>query len=123
MKHFDVFNFVKTAKEFGVNEQFAEYKARQIEQAINTIANEVKMEIKKELHSDDLVTKNDLKRQLEIVKLELQKEIQEVQKTIEILRGDLKSDIKTLEIKLLIIYGSGFLIMFGMLAKGFHWVL
>ena len=123
MKRFDVFNFVKTAKEFGVNEQFAEYKARQIEQAINTIANEVKMEIKKELHSDDLVTKNDLKRKLEIVKLELQKEIQEVQKTIEILRGDLKSDIKTLEIKLLIIYGSGFLIMFGMLAKGFHWVL
>lgn len=28
MKHFDVFNFVKTAKEFGVNEQFAEYEVR-----------------------------------------------------------------------------------------------
>ena len=75
IKYFDVFNFVKKAKEFGVNEQFSEYEARQIEQAINTIAYQVKAEIKQELHADELVTNANLKQQLEIVKLELQKEI------------------------------------------------
>lgn len=105
MKHFDVFNFVKTAKEFGVNEQFAEYEVRQIEQAINTIANEVKMEIKKELHSDELVTKNDLKQQLEIVKLELQKEIAQASN------------------KALLLMGSFGIFFLAVLAKGFHWVL
>ena len=115
MKYFDVFNFVKKAKEFGVNEQFAEYEARQIEQAISTIAHDVKAEIKQELHSDELVTRADLKQQLEIVKLELQKEI-------EISRSESKSDIKSLEIKLLTIYGGGFLVLLGVLAKGFHWL-
>lgn len=70
-KYFDVFNFVKKAKEFGVNEQFAEYEARQIEQAINAIATDIKAEIRQEIHSDELVTKKDL----ELVKLELQKEM------------------------------------------------
>jgi uncharacterized FlaG/YvyC family protein len=74
-KYFDVFNFVKKAREFGVNEQFAEYEARQIEQAINAIANDVKAEIKQKIHSDELATKKDL----ELVKLELQKEIKEIE--------------------------------------------
>jgi hypothetical protein len=112
MKYFDVFNFVKKAKEFGVNEQFAEYEARQIEQAINTIANEVKMEIKKELHSDELVTKNDLKQQLEIVKLELQKEIEIVRK-----------EIAQASNKALLLMGTFGIFFLGALAKGFHWVL
>ncbi len=43
------------------------------EQAIHTIAYEVKAEIKQELHADKLATKADL----EIVKLKLQKEITE----------------------------------------------
>ena len=105
MKYFDVFNFVKKAKEFGVNEQFAEYEARQIEQAINTIANEVKMEIKKELHSDEIVTKSDLKQQLEIVKLELKKEIAQASN------------------KALLLMGTFGIFFLGVLAKGFHWVL
>ena len=79
VKHFDVFNFVKKAKEFGVNEQFAEYEARQIEQAINTLSHEINANIKQELHPDELITKNELKQQLEIVKLELQKEIANIE--------------------------------------------
>jgi hypothetical protein len=33
----------------------------------------------------------------------------------------LKTDIKSLEIKILTLYGAGFLILLGVLAKGFHW--
>jgi hypothetical protein len=63
------------------------------------------MEIKKELHSDELVTKNDLKQQLEIVKLELQKEIAQASN------------------KALLLMGTFGIFFLGALAKGFHWVL
>lgn len=63
------------------------------------------MEIKKELHSDELVTKNDLKQQLEIVKLELQKEIAQASH------------------KALLLMGTFGIFFLGALAKGFHWVL
>ena len=36
-------------------------------------------------------------------------------------KADIKTEIKSLEVKLMVIYGSGFLIMLGVLAKGFHW--
>ncbi|MFN7094822.1 MAG: hypothetical protein ACK4M7_05615 [Burkholderiales bacterium] len=78
---------------------------------INIVSTEIKAEIKQELHADELVTKGDLKQQLEITKLELQKEIEVV-----------RNDIKKSEIVLLIIFGSGFLTLFGLLAKGFHWI-
>ena len=113
-KYFDVFEFVKKAKEFGVNEQFAEYEARQIAQAINTIATEVKAEIKQELCSDELVTKGNLKQQLEIVKLELQKEIELVRKEIEIVRKEIaQSSNKT------IIWIGGLLLGSGLLQHFF----
>lgn len=65
------------------------------------------------------------KKDLEVVKLELQKEIIEtkgsLQKEIEILRSELKTYIKNLELKILSLHGGGFLILVGILAKGFHW--
>ena len=37
IKHFDVLEYVKKAKEFGIKEEFAEYSARQIGQLLDTI--------------------------------------------------------------------------------------
>lgn len=72
--YFDVHNFVKKAKEFGVNEQFAEYEARQVERAINSVLEKTKQETKEIFNSKELATKGDI----ELAKLELQKEISEL---------------------------------------------
>jgi hypothetical protein len=117
-RYFDALTFVRKSRELGVPEQLAEYQARQFEQVINIVSNEIKAEIKQELHADELLTKGDLKQQLEITKLELQKEIEIVRREIEVVRNDIKKS----EIVLLIIFGSGFLTMLGVLAKGFHWI-
>jgi hypothetical protein len=36
-KHFDILEYMKKAKEYGIKEEFAEYQARQIEQIAETI--------------------------------------------------------------------------------------
>jgi hypothetical protein len=33
----------------------------------------------------------------------------------------LQNSLKSLEIKLMALYGAGFLVLLGILAKGFHW--
>ncbi|MFN7094683.1 MAG: hypothetical protein ACK4M7_04890 [Burkholderiales bacterium] len=124
-RYFDALTFVRKSRELGVPEQIAEYQARQFEQVINIVSTEIKAEIKQELHADELVTKGDLKQQLEITKLELQKEIEVVRREIEVVRREIevvRNDIKKSEIVLLIIFGSGFLALLGVLAKGFHWI-
>lgn len=68
-KHFDVLSYVKKAKELGANEELAEYQARQIEQLADTIQ-EQRQEIES-LKQLEPATKKDL----EVLKLELQKEI------------------------------------------------
>lgn len=81
--HFDILEFVKIAKENGVSEKFAEYQARQME-----LLSEVVQEQKSKIlisESKDLVTKGDL----EITKLELQKEIEIVRKEIAELKSNL----------------------------------
>ena len=62
------------------------------------------------LKAKDSTTKGDVRES----ELRLQKEI-------EVLRGDIKSEIKSLEIKLMLLYGVGFVVLLGILAKGFHW--
>ena len=95
-EHFDVFNFVKKAKEFGLNEQFAEYEARQIEKAIEIAVSTARLE----METKDLATKTDI----EIVRKEIELAIN---KTILWVVGILSG------------YGIFFL---GVLAKGFHWL-
>ena len=87
-KHFDILDYVKKAKEYGASDEFAEYNARQIEQAIEIAVTTVR----EDLHIAELATKKDI-----------------------------ELAIKSLEVKLMTLYGSGFLILLGVLAKGFHW--
>lgn len=41
---------------------------------------------------------------------------------LELVRLSLQNDIKVAVIKLMAMYGAGFLIILGILAKGFHWI-
>lgn len=77
-QYFDVHNFVKKAKELGVNEQFAEYEARQIEQAIETMSEQTNkaiekatMAIKVDIKDKDLATKGDIRESELRIKVEL----------------------------------------------------
>ena len=64
VKHFDVLNYVKKAKEFGATEEFAEFNARQIEEAISIAVTTIE--------SKELATKNDIATlQKELVAVEL----------------------------------------------------
>ena len=114
-QHFDVFNYVKKSKEFGANEQLAEYQARQIEQALFNITREVKEEIKQDLHADDLVTKENLKQQLEILKLDIEKQMESVRTQIS------QASNKTI-LWVVGIMGTFGVFFLGILAKGFHWL-
>ena len=58
IKHFDVLEYVKKAKEFGIKEEFAEYSARQIELLSDTIQ-EQNIKIN-QLESKEPVTKSDV---------------------------------------------------------------
>ena len=76
IKHFDVLAYVKKVKELGTSEELAEYQARQIEQLADTIQEQrQEIEVLKQLEP---ATKKDL----EVIKLELQKEIAEVKNSL-----------------------------------------
>lgn len=98
VSNFDAFEYVKESKKLGINEEFAELQAKKFLEFSKTIHDQ-QIEIEA-LRENEPVSKKDL----EIVKLELQKEI------------------KSLEVKLLFVYGTGFIALLGVLAKGFHWL-
>ena len=83
MKHFDVLDFVKKSKELGATQEMAEFQARQIEILADTIQ-EQNQEIEA-LKKSEPATKRDL----EIIKLELQKEIEIVRREIEVVRKEI----------------------------------
>lgn len=114
--NFDVLDFVKKSKEYGVDERFAELQARKFVEMSSVIHDQqIEIDVLKE---KEPATKKDL----EIVKLELQKEIGEVNSNLQKEIIKVQKEIKNLEIKLLLFYGSGFLMLLGILAKGFHWL-
>lgn len=71
IKYFDTHEFVKECKRLGLSEELAEYQVKQYEKAIEVAVTNVKDEIK----LDDLATKDDLKKEIELLRLSLQKEI------------------------------------------------
>ena len=98
-KHFDILEYVKKAKEYGVSDQFAEYNARQIEHAIDIAVNT----IREEVQYKELATKGDIRES----ELRLQKEIVTAKnQTILWLVGVLSA------------YGTFFM---GIIAKALHW--
>ena len=67
VKHFDVLEYVKKAKENGVKEEFAEFQARQIEQLSDIIQEQnlkiSQLELKDPLTKSDFLTvKEDIKK-------------------------------------------------------------
>jgi|SRR6185437_3439633 len=68
---FDVVDYIKKLRNVGVSQEIAEVQGQELSHAIKTMANEVKIEIKQELHSDNLATKGDVRES----ELRLQKEI------------------------------------------------
>lgn len=74
VKHFDILAYVQQAKKLGTSEELAELQARQIEQAIDIAITT----IKEEIMLKDLATKKDL----EVTKLDLQKEISQASNKI-----------------------------------------
>lgn len=109
VKHFDVLDYVNQAKRLGVSQELAELQARQFEHITDVIQEQnTKLDILDKLKP---ATKGDVRES----ELRLQKEIL-------LLKNDLQKEMKSLEIKLMSLYGGGFLIVLGLLAKGFHWL-
>ena len=76
IEHFDILGYIKKAKEYGIREEFAEFNARQIERLTDTIQDQqIKLDA---IEAKEPATKKDL----EIVKLELQKEIAELKNSL-----------------------------------------
>jgi ethanolamine utilization protein EutP (predicted NTPase) len=97
-KHFDAFIYIKKAKELGTSEELAEFQARQIEYAIEVAIAAIQ--------AKDLATKADIS----MVRAELREAGLRLQ-----------SSLKSLEMKLMTVYVSGFFMLLGILAQGFHW--
>lgn len=105
--HLDALEYVKQAKVLGEKEELAEHQVRFIEQAIGIAAEK----------NNHFSTKHDVTE----TELKLTKEICAVQKEIEVLRKEIKEVELRLTVRLLTIFGGGFLVLVGMMAKGFHW--
>ncbi len=65
--NFDALDYVKKSKELGVPEQIAEYQARQFEESIRIAVNTAQHNI----DSENLVTKSDLKIEVEKLRTEI----------------------------------------------------
>ena len=104
---FDPIEYAKQLRSVGVSQEQADIQAQTIERIIVDVLQQSKQESKELYENKELATKGDVLR---------------IEKEIEILRGEFKNDIKSLEIKLMLLYGGGFLILLGVLAKGFHWL-
>ena len=110
IRFFDVIEYVKKLRNLGVKQEVAEVQAQEIEYAIETAVERSRKEFK----NKELATKHDL----EIVKFELQKEIEIVRQEIK----ELEVKIKNVEIRLMLLMAGGYATMLGVMAKGFHWI-
>lgn len=82
---FNVLEYVKKLRSVNFTQEQAEMQALEMEQVISRISIDIKADIRQELHVDELSTKKDI----EIVKLELQKEIEMLRKEIEVVRKEI----------------------------------
>jgi predicted RNase H-like nuclease (RuvC/YqgF family) len=139
-RHFDVLSFVKKAKENGIKEEFAEYQAREIEQLAEFQAQEIEkltlkiqeqntkishLEAKEPATKGDLeLIKLELQKEIEVVRKEIEvvrKEIEVVRKDIEVIRQEIRQEISQSKIWALLIFGSGWVSMLAIVSRGFHW--
>jgi hypothetical protein len=99
-KHFNGVEYMQRLKKVKFTDEQAEILAKETEDLISNVLEHAKEQAKSEFESKDLATKGDVRES----ELRLQKEI------------------KSLEVKLLYLYGTGFVVLLGVLAKGFHWI-
>ena len=119
VQRFDVLDFIDKLTQVVVERKVAEVQARELEhiqaQSVELISNLTNTVQEQKIEIDSLKAKEPAtKKDLEITKLELQKEIEIVRKEIEIVRKD--------TLKFVVWTGVGIVfILGGMLAKGFGW--
>lgn len=104
MKHFSAVEYIQKLRKAEFTEAQAEVVAEIIElqaQNISDYNNRLT-----QFENKDLATKGDISL--------VRSEVRESE-----LR--LQNSLKSLEIKLMALYGAGFLVLLGILAKGFHW--
>ena len=104
MKHFSTVEYIQKLRKAEFTEAQAEVVAEIIElqaQNISDYNNRLT-----QFENKDLATKGDISL--------VRSEVRESE-----LR--LQNSLKSLEIKLMALYGAGFLVLLGILAKGFHW--
>jgi hypothetical protein len=76
---FDVIDYVKKLRNVGISPAAAEVQGQELSHALKTMGREMKTEIKQELNSDNLATKNDIqevKNEIREVELRLRKDLQ-----------------------------------------------
>lgn len=98
-KHFDVLEFVKQSKALGVNDQLAEYQARQLENVIDIAS----VTSREEFNANELATKVDLKTlEVELAKLGAETKQADAKLSVEIkqVEAKLSIEIKQVEAKL-----------------------
>jgi len=99
---FDVVEFIQKLRKANFSQEQSEVLAQETERLLEATISAAKDEVR----SKDAATKGDVRES----ELRLQKEIEVVRR-----------DIKAAEIKLMTLYGIGFLSLLGIIAKGFHW--
>lgn len=101
-KHFSAVDYMQKLRSANFTQQQAETLAQETEFLIEKVIEQTKTSIE----DKDLATKKDV--------LLIQAEIRETELK-------LQNNLKSLELKIMTLYGAGFLVMLGILAKGFHW--
>ena len=106
-QRFEVVEYIKKLRNAGASQELAEVQAQEMEHALANIVKQAKQEFRDALDSKELANKGDIS----LVRSEIRESELRLQK-----------EIKNLEIKLLTLYGGGFFVLLGVLAKGFHWL-
>lgn len=100
---FDVVEYIKKLRNVGVSQEVAEVQAQEMDHAIEIMIENTQITIDKK----NLATKHNL----EVVELNLKKEIEIIRKEIESSKN-----------QMLICMGGFGVFFLGILAKGFHWI-
>lgn len=104
MKHFSTVEYIQKLRKADFTEAQAEVVAEIIELQAQNISDYNNRLM--QFENKDLATKGDIS----LVKSEIRES-----------ELRLQNSLKSLEIKLMALYGAGFLVLLGILAKGFHW--
>ena len=115
---FDIVEYIKKLRSVGMSQEFAEMQAQEMEHALESVLEQAK----EASNHKDLATKGNL----DIIQQEFRQEFRVIRAEIKETELRLQKDIKELEVRLITrlmtLYGAGFLILLGILAKGFHWL-